>query len=646
MSNKKYVLTISILASNRKDTLPKTLASIKPLLDNVSSELIIVDTGCDEELLEIIRQYTDKIVKFEWCKDFAKARNAGLFKAQGEWFMFIDDDEWFEDVTEIIDFFNSDEKDKYGYAKYMIRNYNEMEGITWMDSIAGRMFRILEGTRYVDAVHERPVNIAGPTKTFDAYAHHYGYVFKNEVERRAHIKRNTELLVEQLKREPGRVRHYCHMTQEFNTIKEYAKSMEYALEGIEKGDMSNKENQKDVVGLYGTVVWIMVNETRYEDAIRQSEEYMKSPYMNKLGELALAGFCAISAYLLKRYDESVGYADKFFAAYDYFQANHDERYLLDAILVTQALERENIIRIAGVGLTAAATVGNEEKVFEYGDRLDFKEARTIYDEYFCMRSICDMMVETTNPDRYVDLLKKIMVHNKFFTYILGRVVEIKKEDISAFLKLADIIGQLDSDNGYIQFMKIVRNRNTPDTEMLTGLCRKAARDITDIINIDHEFWSIVASRNIDISNIIEEKPLLNWAKNVDTWMASVKIKDLIEKKQDLMNCIDNEGMHMRYFDMLMSEAFLIRKRLDDITMDAVREEMMKFVRTVLGFYGNVYKEEIFDHHKTFLPERCQAALIMRELCQNNTEDKVNKANQVSKLMPALGKIMDKYKELV
>ena len=122
MNEKKYTLTISILASNRKDTLPKTLASIKPILNNVSSELILVDTGCEEELLSLIRQYTDKIVKFEWCKDFSKARNAGLELAQGEWFLFIDDDEWFEDVSEIVDFFNSDERNKYGYARYFQRN--------------------------------------------------------------------------------------------------------------------------------------------------------------------------------------------------------------------------------------------------------------------------------------------------------------------------------------------------------------------------------------------------------------------------------------------------------------------------------------------------------------------------------------------
>ena len=51
---KKCKLTMSILASNRKDTIPKCLESIKPLLEKVDSELIVTDTGCDEDLLEIL----------------------------------------------------------------------------------------------------------------------------------------------------------------------------------------------------------------------------------------------------------------------------------------------------------------------------------------------------------------------------------------------------------------------------------------------------------------------------------------------------------------------------------------------------------------------------------------------------------------
>ena len=55
-----------------------------------------------------VREYTDNIVSFDWCDDFAAARNAGLEHAKGEWFLYLDDDEWFEDVTTIIDFFQSD----------------------------------------------------------------------------------------------------------------------------------------------------------------------------------------------------------------------------------------------------------------------------------------------------------------------------------------------------------------------------------------------------------------------------------------------------------------------------------------------------------------------------------------------------------
>ena len=73
----KLQLTISLLVSDRMDTLKKSLDSISPLLRELNSELIIVFTGKNSAVLETARQYTSHIISFTWCDDFAKARNAG-----------------------------------------------------------------------------------------------------------------------------------------------------------------------------------------------------------------------------------------------------------------------------------------------------------------------------------------------------------------------------------------------------------------------------------------------------------------------------------------------------------------------------------------------------------------------------------------
>ena len=98
-------LSISLLASGRAASLERCLDSLRPLMMQVPSELIVVFTGTDERVREIAERYTDQVIPFTWCNDFSAARNAGLKAARGEWFMYIDDDEWFEDVSEIIQFY-------------------------------------------------------------------------------------------------------------------------------------------------------------------------------------------------------------------------------------------------------------------------------------------------------------------------------------------------------------------------------------------------------------------------------------------------------------------------------------------------------------------------------------------------------------
>ena len=81
-------LTISLLASDRPDTLKKCLDSLTPFLKKLNSELIVVFTGKEQETLEIIRQYTSHIIPFTWCDDFStnglktREKSSSSFKAE------------------------------------------------------------------------------------------------------------------------------------------------------------------------------------------------------------------------------------------------------------------------------------------------------------------------------------------------------------------------------------------------------------------------------------------------------------------------------------------------------------------------------------------------------------------------------------
>ncbi len=354
----KYTLTISILASNRKDTLPKTLESIKPILDNVSSELIVTDTGCDEDLLDIIRQYTDKIIKFQWCNDFAKARNVGLESASGQWFMFIDDDEWFENASEIINFFNSTEKEKYGYARYIVRNYKNLEGTSYLDAAVGRIFCIRENSKFKGIIHETIDGIYGETKQFTSYAHHYGYVHKTEKDKKAHTERNVSLLIKQVELEPKIAHHYAHLAQEYATSGDGDEAMNVALKGIECADKKDESNRKDISGLYAVVVWNLLNHGKYKEAFEKSKEYMDSPYCNKLCEATLYGYMAVMAYWVKDYSLCLRNVFMFAKLKEYFDTNEIEKHNQTTVMLVYTLEATNCLRVMNVGIDSAIAMAD------------------------------------------------------------------------------------------------------------------------------------------------------------------------------------------------------------------------------------------------------------------------------------------------
>ncbi|MDO5402623.1 MAG: glycosyltransferase [Eubacteriales bacterium] len=168
----KCLLSISLLMCGRKDS-EKCLESLLPFKNKLPCEIIVVDTGCDEDTRKIIEKYADNIIAFKWCNDFSKARNAGLKAAKGEWFLYLDDDEWFEDPKDIIDFFKSGKYKKYNSACYMQRNYHDFEETVYGDAAVSRMIKLEKDTCFMSSIHEYLYPYKGPVMLFDTYVKHF-----------------------------------------------------------------------------------------------------------------------------------------------------------------------------------------------------------------------------------------------------------------------------------------------------------------------------------------------------------------------------------------------------------------------------------------------------------------------------------------
>ena len=228
----KIQLSISLLASNRAASLERCLDSLRPLLMQVPSELIVVFTGTDERVREIASRYTDIILPFTWCDNFSAARNVGLWAAKGEWFMYIDDDEWFEDVAEIRDFFLSGEYQSYGSACYKQKNYKNWDGIEYSDYHAFRMARVVPGLAFQNTVHEELVPRVMPCKYFHTYVNHYGYIFGPGSENADKTSRNLPLLLQNIQERPAYVKNYLQVVQEYIIVKEWEKAEDYCRKGL------------------------------------------------------------------------------------------------------------------------------------------------------------------------------------------------------------------------------------------------------------------------------------------------------------------------------------------------------------------------------------------------------------------------------
>jgi glycosyltransferase involved in cell wall biosynthesis len=82
-------LSVCMIVKNESANIAEALAC----LDSFADEIIVVDTGSNDNTKEIAARFTSKIYDFEWTDDFAAARNFAMSKAVKSYQLWVDADD-------------------------------------------------------------------------------------------------------------------------------------------------------------------------------------------------------------------------------------------------------------------------------------------------------------------------------------------------------------------------------------------------------------------------------------------------------------------------------------------------------------------------------------------------------------------------
>lgn len=225
------LLSIVMVVKNEDKILEKTLKSLTTLRNSVDSELIIVDTGSTDDTIKISRKYTENVYFHSWNNDFSSMRNISISYAKGEWLLILDADEILIDSSTIVRFFKDGLDKKFNSASIQLKNLYSYDKKSYGYCSVLRLFKNID-FKYRGKVHEQPI-YKNPIFNNVADFEHYGYLFEDEEIRINKVKRNEELLFEELKENESSPYINYQLGKNFIILGKYQEALDYLEKSYE-----------------------------------------------------------------------------------------------------------------------------------------------------------------------------------------------------------------------------------------------------------------------------------------------------------------------------------------------------------------------------------------------------------------------------
>ena len=624
MSDKKPLLSISLLSCGRAKTIRKCLDSLAPLMQKVSSELIIVDTGCSAEIKAMMSEYTDKIIPFTWCDDFSAARNVGMDAAKGEWFLYIDDDEWFIDTKEIEDFFLSGEYKNYVYACYVQRNYTVKSKDLYTDAWVSRMVRLDKNVRFVSCIHEYFYPLKRPYKLVNSIVEHFGYCYESKEEERQHSVRNTKLLLKMIEREKPVMRWWTHLLNEYRAADEFSKIKEVSREGLEYFNNRNDlDSNRERGAFYCALIEAQNMLTEYQDAICEAEKALEDSRITDMCRMRLYNMMAESYYKLENYAESKRCCEEYIKYYDLLKDNPEEIQEQTAFFVMNAFEKAGISSAFCFYIASCLKEGDASALKKYFWTFEWNGVLMLYKTFIA--DVIDSMAELPYEEVFVQAADT-MAKRKGLVTVWDKLLEMEKkykdaegEEKEKFYRLARIFSQVKVQNYYIWYLKILYADYIGEAEHMEHYFKRMFHYVADFFCLDSSIFAIAEKYFSDTGMLFETIPFDKWKLGIDSFFGKSDYKVIEERKvfvERTMPEAVSEALALRY------DYFFMKAAGADIVFDEnkkdfgkLQESFRTYSERCLAFYGQFFKEIAFEGEMALLPAECRVAVRIRELLE-------------------------------
>ncbi|MCM1063803.1 MAG: glycosyltransferase [Eubacterium sp.] len=671
----KTILSISLLASNRKETIRKCLDSLLPIMEKVSSELIIVDTGCDAETQAILREYTDHIIPFVWCDDFSKARNAGLKEAKGEWFMFIDDDEWFLDVRDIVDFFVKGEYKEYGLANYIVRNFTNIEGTEWDDCWVTRMIRRTAETRFRSRIHEYMDPAPGNLKLLKSTAGHFGYIFDSQEKLYRHAQRNITRLLEMLEEEPDNTRWWTQLAQEYKGIREYHRMYELCREGIGHfKEMDTALINRDRGTFYAGCVMADLIRGLWEEAVKDYEEAIEDSRNTEACQAVLQFNGAVAYLKGERYEEAARCCRSYLKTYKRLKGDDMELLRQGTFFVRDSFEEENRVNVCAHLIISECRLGKDMALKQYFKKFAWKEEK-MYFNYDLIPALIDFWAGAEYDEFYTRAAEFLMgrgrVDKVTIDCLCTKETVAPEED---FLRLARIFSFVKSDHPFIRYLRILYQDSCGNYSDIQDNLKELLERQEDFLCLPDKLWSIVERGGIDLKGLFHRMDFDQWKTGVDLFVQKSDIDTILKRKEmwfgaevhdsldaltkpetaeeqaspDFQADVEAAALRREYFMLRTTEALLIKEHYNN-SYEELHQALLEYVDGNLKLYGAFFNDNAFLGEMAFLPCSCRLAVKLGPaLSQERDGDHIavlEAYKDCLQIYPAMNSVIRQYAHL-